>query len=115
MGYDCITVKLRVPSRFNDFAFTEAVNRLLWQKLAMDPTQTGLLCFYREPAIVEPMFTANDIEALIRVEPGKVGEQKMWQAIQQYLTTTCGFPLEDGYVRDVSIKNDLFRTELGGR
>ena len=115
MPYDCITVKLRVPSRFNDFAFTEAVNRLLWQKLAMDPTQTGLICCYREPAIVEPMFSAYDIEATIRVEPGKVGEQKMWASIQAYLTDNCGFLKEVAYVRDVSIKNDVHRTELGGR
>ena len=115
MPYDCITVKLRVPSRFDTTAFTTAVNRLLWDKLAMDLTQTGLACFYREPAIVDPIFSAYDIEVTIRAESGKVGEQKMWHAIQQYLTQRCGFTQEEGYVRDVSITNDVHRTEMGGR
>ena len=115
MSYDCITVKLRVPVRFNFTAFTTAVDRLLWDKLGMDKTQTGLLCGHFEPAIVEPMFTANDVQVTIRVEPGKLSEQKAWQSIQQYLTQNCGFTPEEGYVRDVSMKNDIHRTELGGR
>ncbi len=115
MPYDCITVKLRVPARFDTTAFTTAVDRLLWDKLGMDKTQTGLGCFYKEPAIVDPMFSAYDIEASIRVEPGKLSEQKCWQSIQAYLTQRCGFTVEEGYVKDVRVTNDVHRTELGGR
>ncbi len=115
MPYDCITVKLRVPARFDTTAFVTAVDRLLWVKLGMDKTQTGLGCFYREPAIVEPIFSAYDIQATIRVEPGKLSEQKVWNSVQAYLTTNCGFTKEEAYVRDVRITNDIHRTELGGR
>lgn len=115
MPYDCITVKLRVPRRFNWTAFAEALSRLCWDKLGMDRAQTGTICGNIEPAIVEPMFTADDVETIVRVEAGRLTEQKVWTSVQAYLTTRCGFTQEEAYVRDVSITNDLLRTELGGR
>lgn len=113
MPYVWMTVKLRTPPRFDDYAFRQALSRLLWNKLGCDPKQTGCMCGDIKPATFgDHEILSNDVSATIRLEAGKLSEQKLWEAVTKYLQQNAGFAPEEAFVRDITTENDIDHTEL---
>lgn len=114
MPYDVITIQMRTPAAFNTYAFTTAIQRLLWDKIGCDRATTGVLCYNTEPDPREgaSIFAFIRVEILVRAEAGKVPMKRFSESLEKYLRDTVKYTVEQAWIVDVTTANDVHRSEL---